>query len=74
VEELIEIKFQIPIEAWMSSDFQIELQNGIYALGNFDRKQVDQSRNLWRSKISSGSHHVPGLTINRRRDKSEINR
>ncbi|WP_139114543.1 site-specific integrase [Pseudomonas sp. 35 E 8] len=74
VEELIEIKFQIPIEAWMSSDFQIELQNGIYALGNFDRKQVNQSRNLWRSKIASGSHHVPGLTINQRRDISEINR
>jgi hypothetical protein len=73
VEELMEIKFQIPIEAWMSSDFQKELQNGIYALGNFDLEQVDQSRNLWRSKISSGSHHVPGLTINRRRDNSESN-
>lgn len=63
VEELLKTKELVPLEAWLVSDFDVELKNCVTALLLFDPGDVINARDRWRRAISLGEHIVPGLTI-----------
>lgn len=60
-EELIQMKKVLPMEAWLVSDFELELLNAESALESFDAAKSAELRKKWKDLIEIGVHIVPGL-------------
>ncbi|TWC49154.1 hypothetical protein FBY04_12287 [Pseudomonas sp. SJZ080] len=60
-EELIRMKKMLPMEAWLVSDFEVELLNAESALESFGAAKSAELRKKWKDLIEVGDHIVPGL-------------
>lgn len=63
VEELLVLQARMPVETWLQSMFQKELDNTLDALQLFDSKKVLELRAYWSGAIAAGRHLVPGLPL-----------
>lgn len=69
-EELCALQVQLPIEMWISSKFQVELDNTLEALQLFDPAKVRECRTYWSEAILTGKHVVPGVSLINQVDES----
>ncbi|WP_377705485.1 hypothetical protein [Pseudoduganella sp. UC29_71] len=63
VEELLALQVNLPIEAWISASYSMELTNNLAALRLFDLNLVIDSRRKWADAIKNGKHYVPGVPL-----------
>lgn len=63
VEELLALEERMPMESWLTSLYQTELDNALIALKLFAWETVRQRRAHWAAAIAAGSHRVPGLAL-----------
>ncbi len=63
VEELSALEERMPMESWLTSLYQTELDNALIALKLFSAETVRQRRAYWAAAIAAGSHRVPGLAL-----------
>lgn len=63
VEELLALEERMPMESWLTSLYQTELDNALIALNLFSSETVRQRRAHWAAAIAAGSHRVPGLAL-----------
>lgn len=63
VEELLALEERMPMQSWLTSLYQMELDNALIALKLFALETVRQRRSHWAAAIAAGSHRVPGLAL-----------
>ena len=62
VEELMAMSDHLPRETWLRGEFEEELKAGEYLLDTlYERETVAAKREMWRERIASGEHLIPGL-------------
>lgn len=62
VEELMAMSDHMPLETWQRGGFEAELETGECLLkAVFPKDAVVDSREIWRKRIASGEHLIPGL-------------
>lgn len=62
VEELMAMSDHVPREMWLRGEFEEELKAGEYLLDTlYEREVVAAKREMWRERIASGEHLIPGL-------------
>lgn len=62
-EELRTLEENLPMETWLISQYQTELDNALDALKLFPEEKVNERREYWAKAIISGKHRVPSLSI-----------